>query len=105
MFSALNPSREGRTRRGVAFTCGLLAQALPIGAAVFLGVLFPNELPESQKHYALIWFRAWMPPEKPAVKSPFRTVEILSKPSPVYPATLRIQFRLAGQSAQSEEKI
>jgi len=70
MFSTLNFPTEGRKRRGAAFICGLLAEALLIGAAVLLGVLFPNELPVTDKHYALTWLRALMPPEKPGVRPP-----------------------------------
>jgi protein TonB len=70
MFSTLNPSTEGRKRRGVAFICGLLAEALLMGAAVFLGVLFPNALPVTDQHYALTWLQALMPPEKPVAEPP-----------------------------------
>ena len=55
MFSTLDPSTESRGRRGGAFICGLVAQGLLIGAAVLLGVLFPQELPVVGRQYALIW--------------------------------------------------
>ena len=73
MFSTLNLPIEGRKRRGVAFICGFVAEALFIGAAVLLGMLFPNELPVTDTHYALTWLRALTPPEKPKVE-PLRQV-------------------------------
>jgi TonB family protein len=76
MFKTLNPSAEGRKRRGVAFVCGLLAEALVIGGAISLGALFPNELPVTDKHYALTWLRALMPPEKPVEELPLMVARV-----------------------------
>ena len=44
MFSTLESSTATRSRRGMAFICGLLAQALMLSAAVIVGELFPQEL-------------------------------------------------------------
>ena len=70
MFSVLDPSTENRSRRGVTFICGLFAQALLIGAAVFLGVLFPEELPTPAKQYVLVWLPPLRLPAEPVVKRP-----------------------------------
>jgi len=70
MFSTLKDSAESRKRRGVAFTCGLLSEVLVLGAAVFFGILFPNELPINNKHYAVTWLPDLTPPEKPVVQPP-----------------------------------
>ena len=68
MFSTLDPSTENRSRRGGAFICGLVAQGLLIGAAVLLGVLFPQELPVVGRQYALIWLPSLRPPAAPVFK-------------------------------------
>ncbi|MGO8789775.1 MAG: TonB family protein [Terriglobia bacterium] len=68
MFSTLDPSTENRSRRGGAFICGLVAQGLLIGAAVLLGVLFPQELPVVGRQYALIWLPSLRPPAAPVLK-------------------------------------
>lgn len=78
MFNALDASIEGRQRRGVAFACGLLAQALLIVGAVLLGVLFPNELPVIDKQYAVIWLPDLTPPEKPGLKPPREVVRVFT---------------------------
>jgi TonB family protein len=67
MFSTLNPSTEGSKRRCATFICGLFVEALVIGAAVLLGVLFPKELTVSNRRYALTWIRTLTPVEKPVV--------------------------------------
>jgi TonB family protein len=76
MFSTLNLSAEGRKHRCVAFICGFLVQALVIGTAVFLALLFPAELPETIKHYAVVWVPALIPPEKPVVMPPPKVVRL-----------------------------
>ena len=70
MFSILDPSTENRSRRGVTFICGLFAQSLLIGAAVFLGVLFPEELPTPVRQYALVWLPSVNVPPPPVVRRP-----------------------------------
>ena len=68
MFNSLDASNEGRGRRGMTYIGGVVAQALLIGGAVFLGVVFPEELPFSDKHYDTIWLPALTPPAKPVFK-------------------------------------
>ena len=70
MFSTLDPSNLGRKRSGVAFICGVLAESLVIGAAVFFGLLFPDELPVAYRHYAVAWL------------SPLRKPDPVLKPAP-----------------------
>ncbi|MGO8819400.1 MAG: energy transducer TonB [Terriglobia bacterium] len=70
MFSGLDPSPGNRSRRSVAFICGLFAQALLVGAAVFLGVFFPEELPTPVRQYALVWLPPLNVPPPPVVKRP-----------------------------------
>lgn len=77
MFSTLDLATEGRTRRGLAFTCGVLAQVLVIGAGVLIGILFPQELPLFEKHFALAWLPALTPPEKPVVEPPRKTARVV----------------------------
>ena len=72
MFKTLDYSTEGQGRRGVAFLCGVLAQILLIGAAVFLGLVFPDELPVGIQRSATVWLAALKPPEKPVVAPPPR---------------------------------
>src|ERR1035437_7952117 len=70
MFSTLNPSPESRRRRGGAFACGLLAQGLLMGAAVVLGMVFPEELPVAAKQYVTIWLPVLRPPAEAVLKPP-----------------------------------
>lgn len=77
MFNTLNASTEGRKRRAGAFVCGLFIQPLLIGTVVFLGLLFPNELPESTKRFALTWLTALEPPEKPVVEPTRRVPRVV----------------------------
>ena len=86
MFSSLKSSTEGRRRRGVAFICGLLAEALFIGMAVFLNIFYPSELSEINQHYALLTFPSLTPPAKPAWKPP-RPVARLPVPELEHPKT------------------
>ena len=72
MFSTLDPSTEGRQRRGAAFICGLLVQALLLGAAVLLGVLFPQQLPVAARQYVLTWLPPLRTPVPPPVVKPPR---------------------------------
>jgi TonB family protein len=86
MFSMLDLSAEGRKRRGIAFTCGLLAQALMIGTASVLGVLFPDALPSAERHYALTWLTPLPPPAKPVVAPPRRPAHVsMPKREPTIP--------------------
>jgi len=78
IFSTLDPSTEVRKRRSVAFTCGLLIQVLLIGAAALLGVLFPSELPVTDKQYALIRFPPLTPLEKPVLKPPREVARVFA---------------------------
>jgi len=66
----MHPSHEARSRRGATFVCGVLIQALMIGAGVFLGLLFPQQLPEAGKRYGLILLSELKPRENPPVKLP-----------------------------------
>jgi len=66
MFSALSPSSESRKRRGAAFVGGLFVQALMIGAALLVGILFPERLPVNAKQYVMIWLPSLTPPPAPA---------------------------------------
>ena len=71
MFSSLDPSNLGRKRSGVAFICGLVAESLVLVAAVFLGLLFPDELPVAYRHYSVAWLSPLSKPDpviKPAPK-------------------------------------
>ena len=68
MFRTLESSAENRRRRGVALACGILAEVLGIILAILLGVLFPQELPPSQR-YVVAWLPALTPP-KPRVAQP-----------------------------------
>jgi TonB family protein len=67
MFSTLNPPTEGGKRPSVAFICGFFVEALVIGAAVLLGVLFPKELTVSDSRYTLTWIRTLTPVGMPVV--------------------------------------
>lgn len=70
MFRTLDESTQGQRRRGFAFACGVLAQILVIGAAVFLGLLFPDEIPIGVQRYATVWLAALKPPDKPVLTPP-----------------------------------
>jgi TonB family protein len=54
----------------VAFFCGLVVEALVIGAAVLLGGLFPKELTVSKRSYALTWIRTLTPVDTPVMHPP-----------------------------------
>ena len=86
MFNTLDSSVESRKRRGAAFMCGLFAQALLIGAAVLLGVLFPDQLPVSARQYVLIWLPPLTPPADPVLKPPPKVARVvvarLNSPEP-----------------------
>lgn len=84
MFSTLKVSDEARKRRGVAFIVGVLCQVLMIGAAILVGILFPNELPIAH-HYIVAWLPPLTPPEKPPVVQPPREVPRVFVPRPVSP--------------------
>ncbi|MFZ0963735.1 MAG: hypothetical protein WAO35_22955, partial [Terriglobia bacterium] len=77
MFSTLDPSNQGRKRSGVAFSCGLLIQIALVGAAAFVALLFPSELPVTNKHYALAWIPFLTPPEQPIVEPPRRVTRVV----------------------------
>jgi len=65
MFSTLNSTAEGRARRSFAYICGVLVQFLVMGAAFFMGLVFPNELQIIDKHYPLItWLQEPLPMAK-----------------------------------------
>ena len=69
MFSTLESSTATRSRRGMAFICGLLAQALMLSAAVIVGELFPQEL-SLTRHFVVTWIPELTPTRKLAVKPP-----------------------------------
>ncbi len=64
MFSGLNVSLESRKRRGGAFACGVLCDALLLGAAFFLSKMPTKESPATTEHYAVTWLPDLTPPEK-----------------------------------------
>ena len=76
MFSMLGPSQEGRKRRSVAFVCGLLAESLAIGALIFLGILFPEELPLTNRHFLVTWLSKPEPPAERVVKPPVKVAQV-----------------------------
>ena len=45
--------------------------------AVFLGVLVPKEMPESNYRQALTWLRAFIPVEKPVIRRPREVARIV----------------------------
>jgi TonB family protein len=77
MFTTLEQSAQGRRRSGAAFLCGVLAQAMLIGAAVFLGLIFPDELPIGEQRYVRVWLSALQPPQKAVVNPPRPTVRVV----------------------------
>jgi TonB family protein len=79
MFSTIHPSNEGNKLRCVAFICGSLAEALVIGAAVLLGVLFPKELTVGNRRYVSTWILKLTPTEKLAAH-PSRELARVSLP-------------------------
>jgi len=94
MFSTLDPSAESRGRRGVAFTCGLFAQALLVGAAVLLGMVFPEELPIAAKQYVVTWLPALRPPAEPISKPAPKVVRVVV-PKLRLPATPELTIPVA----------
>ena len=90
MFNTLDPSTEGRERRGATFICGLFVQALLLGMVTLLAVLFPQELPVSARQYVLTWVPPLPTLAQPAPKPP-RVVARVVVPkikSPVVPKLL-----------------
>lgn len=84
MFSTLNFSVEDRSRRGFAYSCGVLVQFLLIGSAFFIGLVSPNELQLTDKHYALMtWLQDPVPLAKAVV--PPRNVARVFVPEPKLP--------------------
>lgn len=83
MFSGLGPSTESRGRRGAAFVCGLFVQALLIGTAIFLGILFPQELPVVGRQYMLTWLPSLRPPAQPVLKPPQIARVVIPKLKPL----------------------
>ncbi len=76
MFSSLDPSNLGRQRTGVAFVCGLLAESLVIGAVIFLGLMFPDELPLAYRQYAVALLSPLNQPN-PIPKPPPKVVRVV----------------------------
>lgn len=77
MFGTLDTSKESRKRRSAAFICGLLGETLVIGAAAIVGLVFPEELPEVNLHYAVTWLAALKPQPVPALKPPPKIVRVI----------------------------
>lgn len=75
MFSSLDQSNLGRQRTGVAFICGLLAESLVLGAVIFLGLMFPEELPVAYRQYAVAWLSPLNKPE-PILKLPPKVPQV-----------------------------
>ncbi|HXW16030.1 MAG TPA: energy transducer TonB [Terriglobia bacterium] len=90
MFSTLDPSPGGRRRRGAAFICGLFVQALLMGGAALLAVIFPQELPVSARQYVVTWLPPLPTPAPPAVKPPRAVARVVvpKLKSPVVPKLL-----------------
>jgi TonB family protein len=85
MFSTLNSSAEGRTRRGLAYICGVIVQFLMMGTAFFMGLVFPSELQLPDKHCALmIWLQDPALTTKPVAPPP-RKVARVYIPEPKLP--------------------
>jgi TonB family protein len=86
MFSTFEPSAESRKRRGVALMCGALAEVLAIVAAILLGILFPQELPLTNR-YVLTWLPSLTPPKPPKVEPRRKLARVVLPkfPSPVIP--------------------
>jgi len=76
MFSTLEPSAGARIRRGGALVCGALAEVLVIVVALFIGVLFPQQLPLT-KHYVLAWLPALTPPDPPLAQPPRKVARVV----------------------------
>jgi len=77
MFSTLDVSTESRKRRGVAFTCGVLAEVLAILVTILLGMVFPQELPMTHHYYVLAWLPALTPPKPRTVQPPRRVARVV----------------------------
>ncbi len=89
MFSILGPSQEGRKQRSVAFVCGLLAESLGIGLLIFLGILFPEELPLANRHFLVTWLSKPEPPAERVVKPPVQVARVfVPQVKPPTPAEL-----------------
>lgn len=54
MFSTLDNLSEGRTRLTISMMSGLVVQVATITVAVLLGMLFPQELRVSARHYVML---------------------------------------------------
>lgn len=92
MFTTLDQSLAGRKRRGLTFICGVLTQVFVMSLAIFLGLVFPDELPLTRR-YTPVWLADLKPPERPALKPPPRPVvrivaPTLKPPEPKAPAMI-----------------
>ncbi len=76
MFGSLAPSGEGRKRRGAAFICAFAAESLVIAALIFLEMVFPQELPLTNKHYLVTWLSLPKPPAERVLKPPPKVVRV-----------------------------
>jgi TonB family protein len=87
MFSALDSSSESRKRRSVAFVGGLVVQVFMMGAAILLGIWFPQELPVNARQYAVLWLPNLLPPPAPEMTIPRKVARpvIPKLQSPVTP--------------------
>lgn len=76
MFITLDSSTESRNHRSAYFTCGILIQTLAMSAAVLVGILLPNQLPLTSKHYSITWLPTLTHRLKPAAKPPRRVARV-----------------------------
>jgi len=94
MFSTLDATVETRKRRGFSLICGVLVQLSGLTAAVFLGLLFPGQLPVSGRRYTAVWLPDLTPPPKVVVKRTAPVVR-MNRPKldpPKVSAPLKIQM-------------
>jgi TonB family protein len=89
MFRTLESSRESRIRRSFAMIGGVLVQVGMIGIAIFLGILFPDELPLSARQSVMVFLPSLIPPPARVADPPRRVIRVLipNLQSPVTPAT------------------
>ena len=92
MFRTLDPSNEGRKRSGIAFLCGALTETFVLVAVSILGLLFPYELPETTRRYAVTWLQSVAPPERPTLHPPPKVAHVVvAIPKPAETKTPRAE--------------
>jgi protein TonB len=98
MFSSLESSPESWQRRGVAYLTGLLIQAGLVGAAIIVGLMFPNEMAVNARRYVTVFLPALTPPPQvaKAIHKPLPVVlpKVQAPKLPDLPARLTVDLRL-----------